>query len=69
MTTGQRSTRDGERDGRSLTCGPDGEIEAIQQSGRSAAQLVLDYRRPADGIQSVLDRLLLPEDEVADGTG
>ena len=60
---GARNTHDGEQAGRSLSSGLNGWMAAIQQSGKSAAELAADYRLPEDYIAAVLLAELPPEGE------
>jgi precorrin-3B C17-methyltransferase len=59
----------GEQAGRSLSTGLNGWMAAIQQSGRSAAELAAEYRLPEDYIAAVLQAELPPEGEEAEIEG
>mgnify|MGYP002147010396 FL=1 len=60
---GERNTHAGEQAGRSLSTGLNGWMAAIQQSGRSAAELAGEYRLPEDYIAAVLQAEVPPEGE------
>lgn len=60
---GERATKDGEQAGRSLSTGLTGWIAALQASGRSAAELAVEQRLPADYIAALLAETLPLEDE------
>jgi len=62
---GERNTHAGEQAGRSLSTGLGGWMAAIQQSGKSAAELAADYRLPEDYIAAVLQAELPAEEEAA----
>lgn len=66
LKDGEHAILDGEQAGRSLSLGLNGWIEAVQTSGKSAAELALEYRLPADYIQSVLDTPLAVETDSAE---
>jgi precorrin-3B C17-methyltransferase len=51
---GERNTHDGEQAGRSLSTGLNGWMASIQASGKSAAELAVEYRLPEDYIAAVL---------------
>jgi len=55
VVDGESAARDGEKRGRSLSTGLEGWCETIRTSGKSAEELAVIYRLPADYIQSVLD--------------
>lgn len=59
----ERATKDGEQAGRSLSTGLTGWIAALQASGRSAAELAVEHRLPADYIAALLAETLPLEDE------
>lgn len=59
----ERATREGEKAGVSLSSGLNGWLETIQQSGKSAAELALEYRLPEDYIQAALAEPLEAEEE------
>lgn len=61
---GERATKDGEKAGRSLSTGLNGWLEAIRESGKSAAELAREYRLPEDYIASAL--AAGPEEDVAE---
>lgn len=63
---GERATKDGEKAGRSLSTGLNGWLEAIRESGKSAAELAREYRLPEDYIASAL--AAGPEEDVAEST-
>ncbi len=67
VSDGERSARDGEKAGHSLSSGLNGWIASIQASGLTATALAAEYRLPADYIQSVLDEPLLPEEPQSEG--
>ncbi len=54
VAEGERSTKGGEQAGRSLSTGLNGWLEAIRDSGKSAAELALEYRLPEDYIAAAL---------------
>ena len=54
VADGERNTHDGEQAGRSLSTGLNGWMASIQASGKSAAELAIEYRLPEDYIASVL---------------
>ena len=54
VAEGERSTKGGEQAGRSLSTGLNGWLEAIRDSGKSAAELAVDYRLPEDYIAAAL---------------
>ncbi len=54
VAEGERSTKGGEQAGRSLSTGLNGWLEAIGDSGKSAAELALEYRLPEDYIAAAL---------------
>lgn len=54
VAEGERSTRGGEQAGRSLSTGLNGWLEAIRDSGKSAAELAVEYRLPEDYIAAAL---------------
>lgn len=51
---GERSTKGGEQAGRSLSTGLNGWLEAIRDSGKSAAELAVEYRLPEGYIAAAL---------------
>ncbi len=59
---GERSTRDGEQAGVSLSSGLNGWVATIQASDRSPAELAAEYRLPQDYIEAVL-HIELPAEE------
>lgn len=61
---GERATKDGEKAGRSLSTGLNGWLEAIRESGKSAAELAREYRLPEDYIASAL--AAGPEEDIAE---
>ena len=54
VAEGERSTKGGEQAGRSLSTGLNGWLEAIRDSGKSAAELAVEYRLPEDYIAAAL---------------
>jgi precorrin-3B C17-methyltransferase len=54
VAEGERSTKGGEQAGRSLSTGLNGWLEAIRDSGKSAAELAAEYRLPEDYIAAAL---------------
>lgn len=54
VADGERSTKGGEQAGRSLSTGLNGWLEAIRDSGKSAAELAVEYRLPEDYIAAAL---------------
>ena len=60
---GERNTHDGEQAGRSLSTGLNGWMAAIQASGKSAAELAVEYRLPEDYIAAVLSSEVPEEGE------
>ena len=64
VADGERATKDGEKAGRSLSTGLNGWLEAIRESGKSAAELAREYRLPEDYIASAL--AAGPEEDVAE---
>lgn len=54
VAEGERSTKGGEQAGRSLSTGLNGWLEAIRDSGKSAAALAVEYRLPEDYIAAAL---------------
>jgi precorrin-3B C17-methyltransferase len=54
VAEGERSTKGGEQAGRSLSTGLNGWLEAIRESGKSAAELAAEYRLPEDYIAAAL---------------
>ncbi len=54
VAEGERSTMGGEQAGRSLSTGLNGWLEAIRDSGKSAAELAVEYRLPEDYIAAAL---------------
>ncbi|WP_303785676.1 precorrin-3B C(17)-methyltransferase [Azovibrio restrictus] len=54
VAEGERSTKGGEQAGRSLSTGLNGWLEAIRASGKSAAELAMEYRLPEDYIAAAL---------------
>ena len=54
VADGERNTHDGEQAGRSLSFGLNGSMAGIQASGRSSAELAVEYRLPEDYIAAVL---------------
>jgi precorrin-3B C17-methyltransferase len=61
VDAGERSTRDGEKAGRSLSTGLNGWLEEIHGSGLSAAELARRHRLPEDYLAAVLAEPL-PQD-------
>ncbi len=64
VADGERATKDGEKAGRSLSTGLNGWLEAIRDSGKSAAELAREYRLPEDYIAAALAQG--PEADVAE---
>ena len=60
---GERNTHDGEQAGRSLSTGLNGWMASIQASGKSAAELAVEYRLPEDYIAAVLSSEVPEEGE------
>lgn len=54
VAEGERSTKGGEQAGRSLSTGLNGWLEAIRDSGKSTAELAVEYRLPEDYIAAAL---------------
>ncbi len=54
VAEGERSTKGGEQAGRSLSTGLNCWLEAIRDSGKSAAELAVEYRLPEDYIAAAL---------------
>ncbi len=54
VAEGERSTKGGEQAGRSLSTGLNGWLETIRDSGKSAAELAVEYRLPEDYIAAAL---------------
>ena len=63
VAEGERSTKGGEQAGRSLSTGLNGWLEAIRDSGKSAAELAVEYRLPEDYIAAALAAGPEAEDE------
>jgi len=63
VADGERNTHAGEQAGRSLSTGLNGWMAEIQASGRTAAELAVDYRLPADYIAAVLATQIPEEGE------
>lgn len=66
---GERNTRTGEQAGRPLSSGLNGWLAALQQSGRTAAELAAEYRLPEDYIAAALRAGPSPEAETNDSEG
>lgn len=64
VAEGERSTKGGEQAGRSLSTGLNGWLEAIRDSGKSAAELAREYRLPEDYIAAAL--AAGPEEDIAE---
>ena len=64
VAKGERSTKGGEQAGRSLSTGLNGWLEAIRESGKSAAELAREYRLPEDYIAAAL--AAGPEEDIAE---
>lgn len=64
VADGERATKDGEKAGRSLSTGLNGWLEAIRESGKSAAELAREYRLPEDYIAAAL--AAGPEEDIAE---
>lgn len=64
VADGERATKDGEKAGRSLSTGLNGWLEAIRDSGKSAAELAREYRLPEDYIAAAL--AAGPEEDIAE---
>ncbi|QEL65098.1 precorrin-3B C(17)-methyltransferase [Oryzomicrobium terrae] len=64
VAEGERSTKGGEQAGRSLSTGLNGWLEAIRESGKSAAELAVEYRLPEDYIAAAL--AAGPEEDIAE---
>ncbi|HJW02463.1 MAG TPA: precorrin-3B C(17)-methyltransferase [Azospira sp.] len=67
VAEGERSTKGGEQAGRSLSTGLNGWLEAIRDSGKSAAELAVEYRLPEDYIAAALAAGPEAEDEEETG--
>jgi len=63
VAEGERSTKGGEQAGRSLSTGLNGWLETIRDSGKSAADLAVEYRLPEDYIAAALAQGPEAEDE------
>ncbi|GBG00906.1 hypothetical protein AZSI13_02330 [Azospira sp. I13] len=67
VAEGERSTKGGEQAGRSLSTGLNGWLAAIRDSGKSAAELAVEYRLPEDYIAAALAAGPEAEDEEETG--